>query len=214
MPATKRRQSNAMLYTLITFIGLFVIATTAAVIYYVKAEEFRSDRDDLQQKADSLATAEEYRSLGTIVGDKMRGQSYLGTMAEYLNRMLVLVKGGPVPMTSAEVKVANSVKTVQDLVRQAAAYVALPVIEPNKPADANAVLAADPNAPRSGGIDPNRIALTGVPAGRDDEDHRSEECPPAAVGGPEEPVRRRRRGHGEHEERTDGPGRRLPPGSG
>ena len=39
MPPGKRRQSNAMLYTLITFVGLFIIATTVAVIYYVKAEE-------------------------------------------------------------------------------------------------------------------------------------------------------------------------------
>jgi archaellum component FlaC len=151
-----------MLYTLITFIGLFVIATTAAVIYYVKAEEFRSDRDELQQRTDSLVSAEEYRSLGTIVGEKMRGQSYLGTMAEHVNRMLVLVKGGPVPTTSAEVKVAGTVTAVQDLLKQAGAYVTLPVIEPNKPADPNAAVAADPNAPKPGGVDPNRIALTTV----------------------------------------------------
>jgi len=162
MPATKRRQSNAMLYTLITFIGLFVVATTAAVIYYVKAEEYRSDRDELQQRTDSLVSTEEYRSLGTIVGEKMRGQSYLGTMAEHLNRMLVLVKGGPVPTTSAEVKVAGTVTAVRDLLKQAGAYVTLPVIEPNKPADPNAAVAADPNAPKPGGVDPNRIALTTV----------------------------------------------------
>jgi len=163
MPATKRRQSNAMLYTLITFIGLFVVATTAAVIYYVKAEEYRTGSEELQQRMDSLASAEEYRSLGAIVGEKMRGQTNLGTMVEYLNRMVVLVKGGPIPATSAEVKVNGAVAAVQGLLKQAAAYVTLPVAEPNKPADPNAVAkAADPNAPKPGGVDPNRIALTVV----------------------------------------------------
>jgi len=162
MPATKRRQSNAMLYTLITFIGLFVVATTAAVIYYVKAEEYRTDSDEQKQKAKDLASDEEYRSLGTIVGEKTRGQSYLGTMAGHLDRMLVLVRGGPVPTTSAEVKVAGAVAAAQDLLKQAGAYVTLPVIEPNRPADPNAAVAADPNAPKPGGVDPNRIALMAV----------------------------------------------------
>ena len=41
MPAHRRKQTNAMLYTLITFVGLFIAATTVAVIFYVKAEEYR-----------------------------------------------------------------------------------------------------------------------------------------------------------------------------
>jgi len=48
MPPGKRRQSNAMLYTLITFVGLFIVATTVAVIYYVKAEELRTTTEEAQ----------------------------------------------------------------------------------------------------------------------------------------------------------------------
>ncbi len=39
-----------MLYTLITFVGLFIATTTVAVIYYVKAEEYRTAQADLQRE--------------------------------------------------------------------------------------------------------------------------------------------------------------------
>ena len=50
MPARRRKQSNAMLYTLITFVGLFIVATTIAVIYYVKAEEYKGKQADLERE--------------------------------------------------------------------------------------------------------------------------------------------------------------------
>ncbi|MHC4927355.1 MAG: hypothetical protein ACYTER_08510, partial [Planctomycetota bacterium] len=42
MAARQGTQSNAMLYTLITFVALFVIATVCAVIFYIKSEEHRT----------------------------------------------------------------------------------------------------------------------------------------------------------------------------
>ena len=36
MPAGKRQQSNAMLYTVITFVGLFLISTVIAVVFYLQ----------------------------------------------------------------------------------------------------------------------------------------------------------------------------------
>jgi hypothetical protein len=165
MPPSKRRQSNAMLYTLIVFIGLFIVATTAAVIYYVKAEELRTQNQEIQQRMDGLARSEEYRMLGSIVGTPLPGESQLGTMVTYLDRMLRLVEGGPVPVTSAQVKVSGAVRAVRELLAQAQDYIALPVTaDPNAAgaaADPNGAMpvAADPNA---GGIDPNRIALTAV----------------------------------------------------
>ena len=131
MPPGKRRQSNAMLYTLIIFVGLFIAATTVAVIYYVKAEELRTRTDELQQEMDNLATREELRTLGGIVGAKLRGQSNLGTVVEHLNQMVRLVKGAPVQTTSAEVKVADSVQAVEPLIAEARQYVDLPAAEPN-----------------------------------------------------------------------------------
>jgi preprotein translocase subunit YajC len=159
MPAGKRRQSNATLYTLITFVGLFIVATTVAVIYYVKAEELRTQAKEAQDKANALATADEYRNLGGIVGQKGRGQSNLGTMVTRLDEMVLLVKGAPVEATSAEVKVANATKAVMSVLQGAGAYITLPAPEPN-------ATAADPNAPAQpaepNAVAPRQVALTTV----------------------------------------------------
>jgi hypothetical protein len=171
MPPTKRRQSNAMLYTLITFIGLFVIATTAAVIFYVKAEELRTEKETAEQQRNELASAEEYAARGTLIGAPLAGQSYLGTMNSYLDEMVRLVKGGPIQPTTAQIRVDGAMAAVKELLGQAQTYITLPVIEPNAP-DANAVAGAEPNAParamapadavKTAAIDPNRIALAAV----------------------------------------------------
>jgi hypothetical protein len=108
MPARRRKQSNAMLYTLITFVGLFIATTTIAVIYYVKAEEYRTAQADLQRDIDNLATDRERQSLGSIVGTKQPNKTQLGTMVEYLDKTVTLIAGGVAESTSAEVKVNNS----------------------------------------------------------------------------------------------------------
>jgi hypothetical protein len=154
MPAGKRRQSNAMLYTLITFVGLFVVATTAAVIYYVKAEELRTTTKDLQDEMNRMASSEELRNLGTIVGTRLSGQSNLGTVISHLDQMVELIKGAPVRVTSPEVKLAEARQALQPLLDRARTYVALPgaaraavdpnaagKVDPNKPADPNAAAA-------------------------------------------------------------------------
>lgn len=156
MPPGKRRQSNAMLYTLITFVGLFVAAATVAVIYYVKAEELRTTRDSLQGEMDALVSREESRNIGSIVGTKMPGRSNLGTVVEHLNELVLLVKGAPVPATTAEVKAASTARLVDPLLERARNFITLPT--PQAAVDPNA---ADPNNP----VDPNevkpvRVALT------------------------------------------------------
>jgi len=108
MPARRRKQSNAMLYTLITFVGLFIATTTVAVIYYVKAEEYRTAQADLQRDIDNLATDRERQALGSIVGAKQPNKTQLGTMVEYLDKAVTLIAGGVAESTSAEVKVNNS----------------------------------------------------------------------------------------------------------
>lgn len=108
MPARRRKQSNAMLYTLITFVGLFIATTTVAVIYYVKAEEYRTGEADLQRDINNLANDRERQALGTIVGTKRPGATWLGTMVNYLDKTVSLVAGGVAEPTSAEVKFNNS----------------------------------------------------------------------------------------------------------
>jgi hypothetical protein len=151
MPAGKRRQSNAMLYTLITFVALFVVATTAAVIYYVKAEDLRTQAAERQDELNKFASQDEIRNAGTIVGNRLPGQTNLGTVVQHLDQMVKLVKGLPVRTTSAEVKVAEARQAIQPLIAEAVArkYVTLPApapVDPNAPQQAGAGQPGDPNA--------------------------------------------------------------------
>ncbi len=121
MPARRRKQSNAMLYTLITFVGLFIVATTVAVIYYVEAEDNRTRLTDMQNQIDNLADSREQNALGTIVGTKASRKSWLGTMVEHLARTTSIIVGGRPETTSAEakindvnVKVQNAQKLAQE----------------------------------------------------------------------------------------------------
>ena len=130
MPARRRKQSNAMLYTLITFVGLFIAATTVAVIYYVKAEEHRTSLEEAIRTRDQLASEREQQATGAIVGAKAPRETWLGTMVNHLNHTTTLVLGGVSEASaSAEVKVANAdteTLNVMNLVRQ---YIDIP--EPN-----------------------------------------------------------------------------------
>ncbi len=161
MPPGKRRQSNAMLYTLITFVGLFIAATTVAVIYYVKAEELRTTRDALQVDMDLLVSREESRNVGGIVGTKMPGRSNLGTVVEHLNALVLLVKGPPIPATTAEVKASSTIRLIDPLLQRAAAFISLPTAP--SPIDPNAT---DPNNPGDpNDAKPAQVALTDLIGG-------------------------------------------------
>ncbi|MHC4570771.1 MAG: DUF3887 domain-containing protein [Planctomycetota bacterium] len=113
MAAGKRPPSNAMLYTLITFVGLFILTTVLAIIYYLKAEEYRTQAATLQGQRDELASPAELRKIGSIVGAKKGRKSRLGTMVDYLDEMVSLTLGTLPEDTSAEVKV-DTVKRKTD----------------------------------------------------------------------------------------------------
>jgi hypothetical protein len=108
MPARRRKQSNAMLYTLITFVGLFIATTTVAVIYYVKAEEYKNREADLQREINNFATDRERQAVGSIIGTKLPNKTWLATMVDYFDKTVTLVAGGVAEPTSAEVKYNNS----------------------------------------------------------------------------------------------------------
>jgi hypothetical protein len=104
MPPAKRRQSDAMLYTLITFVGLFIASTVFAVIYYVKAEEQRTNATTLQTQINELATSSELMRIGEIVGTQQAGKSRLATMVDYLDQMIYLIRPEVIKSGSAQVK--------------------------------------------------------------------------------------------------------------
>jgi hypothetical protein len=130
MPPGKRRQSTATFYALITFVGLFIAATTAAVIFYVRAEENRKEAAALQSQIDDLATREELQQMPTIVGTDVPRQSRLGTMVDYLNRCARLIMGGPLEQTSAEVKANTAGRDANAAFQMAQPYLT-DTIDPN-----------------------------------------------------------------------------------
>ena len=115
MPAGRKSQNNTMLYTLVTFVGLFIIAAVIAVLFYVKSEEHRTNASDLQTKMDEVASKTELRKIGTIVGAKDRKKSRLATMVEYNDRLASLILGSPLEETSAEVKIDTINKKTKEI---------------------------------------------------------------------------------------------------
>jgi len=93
MAARQTSQSNTMMYALVTFVALFIIATAFAVIYYVKSEEFRTQAELAKGDLSSIATSAEKNSLGRIVGTPSQGKSYLGTMQEIVNDLYSFILG-------------------------------------------------------------------------------------------------------------------------
>jgi hypothetical protein len=131
MSPAKRQQSDAMLYTLILFVGLFIAATTVAVIYYVKYEDQRTITETAQSNLREIATPLELQRIGAIVGAKQARKSRLATMVDYLDQSVYLIIGGLPEDTSAEVKVDTANRNFQDTLTLAQAHINPASIDPN-----------------------------------------------------------------------------------
>ena len=129
MPARRRKQSNAMLYTLITFVGLFLVAIIIAGICYVKIEEYRDKAVKAESNLEEMATPDQWQERGRIVGKipqvslrpRKAGETYLGKMVEHFDRTTSLIVGFSPEMPSAEadvndvnIKVANALKSARE----------------------------------------------------------------------------------------------------
>jgi hypothetical protein len=131
MSPAKRQQSDAMLYTLILFVGLFVAATTIAVIYYVKFEDQRTKAEKAERSLEEMATPSEIQDIGKIVGQKELNKSRLATMVDYLDETVTLIMGGVPKDTSAEVKVDTVNRNFRDTLTLAQEHIKAEVIDPN-----------------------------------------------------------------------------------
>ena len=129
MPAHRRKQSNTMLYTLIIFVGLFIVATTVAVFYYIKAEEFRVSSDDSKKELNQYATAEEQSEVGSLVGARNIPASYLGTVLERFDNAVSLIVGGLPVATSTEVKIGNAKNQAANMLKESEPYIG--TMDPN-----------------------------------------------------------------------------------
>ena len=130
MPARRRKQSNAMLYTLITFVGLFIVSTTIAVIYYVEAEDKKTRLEETQSKIDDLASTSEISVLGSMVGTRAsRTTTWLGTMVGHLDGTTSMIVGGVPETTSAEAKVNDAKIKVDNALKSAREHIT--IADPN-----------------------------------------------------------------------------------
>ena len=112
MAARQGTQSNAMLYTLITFVALFIIATVCAVIFYIKSEEYRTGTESAEAKLAEVANTKQQGNLARIVGKPEKGATYLGTMETVADTLYTIILGQEVPAeTPATVKL-NEVSMV------------------------------------------------------------------------------------------------------
>ena len=93
MAARQASQSNAMLYSMVTFVALFIIAAILAVVYYVKSEDFRTQAELAAEDLRSIANASEKGSLARIVGKPTQGKSYLGTMQQVVDNLYSFILG-------------------------------------------------------------------------------------------------------------------------
>jgi len=131
MPPRKRQQSNAMLYTLIAFVGLFIAAATAAIIYYVKAEDYRTKEEAMRAKITEIAKSQEQTSLGAIVGTRKRPDSWIGATVNYFDDAIALVTGAAPLDTHMEGKLGAAAAKVHETFLLAQDYIDLTNADPN-----------------------------------------------------------------------------------
>ncbi|MBN1123391.1 MAG: hypothetical protein JXA82_00190 [Sedimentisphaerales bacterium] len=111
MPPGKAQQSNAMLYTMITFVALFIIAATCAVIFYVKAEDFKTAQKAMEDRLRTIADSGQQANLSKIIGKTESGQTALGAMADHVNFLVSVITGeakDALEQTNAAEKVNNA----------------------------------------------------------------------------------------------------------
>jgi hypothetical protein len=107
MAVARQGQSNTMLYTVITFVALFLVAAICAVIFYIKAEDWRNESLANQQEMSELATPSQVRNLPTLIGPKNRNESRVAQLLGYIDRLYALFVGIAPRDTSAEVKLGE-----------------------------------------------------------------------------------------------------------
>lgn len=91
--AARGSQSNTMLYSLITFVGLFVIATVCAVIFYVKSEEYRTQYQIKTSDTERMVSSREQAAIARLVGKAESGKSFLGTTVALIDSLYRAITG-------------------------------------------------------------------------------------------------------------------------
>lgn len=116
--AARGSQSNAMLYSLITFVGLFVVATVCAIVFYVKSEEYRTLFENKQNDTDKIATTREQSALSRIVGKPDQGKSHLATVVGQVDTLYKAITGlDASEEIPADVKVNDAIMQINTMLQ-------------------------------------------------------------------------------------------------
>lgn len=115
MPAGKPSQSNASLYTALTFVALFLIAATAAIIFYMKYEDQRILKDEAINARNEVVTIREYGKLKETIGKPLAGKSYTATLLDYYDTMNMVVTG-QISESSAAMKLEGAKRQINKLI--------------------------------------------------------------------------------------------------
>jgi len=118
MPAVRRTQNDTMLYTVITFVAIAIIAIVAAIALYVKYEEQRTLAQEKQGRISELVTDSEWQKRGQIIGPRKIPKTYLGTINDYLDKMVTLIIGAPLEDTSKEQIVQSASNSVNETISE------------------------------------------------------------------------------------------------
>jgi len=115
MPAPRRTQNNTMLYTVIAFVGISIIATVLAIVFYIKYEDRQAKLQQRDADFRQLISDQDWRQITSIVGDK-KGPTYFAQMNDYLNQALTMVVGAPLEDASAQIKVESANATLMETI--------------------------------------------------------------------------------------------------
>jgi hypothetical protein len=159
MAVARQEQSNVMLYTVITFVGLFIVAAVLAVLFYIKSEDWRNQFLTSQQNQEEFATSSEVQNVGTLIGQKERKASRTRQLLGYINKIYKMDTGSESGETSAEAKLGELDAKYKDIV----ASLERGFVPPPAAAEANAPVVTDANAPAQAAVtDINKPVTTAV----------------------------------------------------
>jgi len=119
MPAGRRTENNAMLYALVVFVVLFVVATVLTIVFYVRYQ-------------DQMTIAQQTQQATKIVGPKTSRETYFGNMVAYFDRMARLAVGLPTEGLTAKDLTDTALSNVTQVVENLAELrLTMPAFDPN-----------------------------------------------------------------------------------
>ena len=118
MAVVRVQQKGGMFFAVITFAALFIIATVAAVVLYLRSETYRKEADALRSEMSELATDSERRNLPKIVGAKKSRQTRFGALIEYLDEAVAMIIGPAAEESPADVKMETARNAVDNAMDQ------------------------------------------------------------------------------------------------